>query len=359
MSVLRITLSLIIVCISHLPCIAQYEDLWNQYNEKNYETVLRQAMRLYPTHSKDAELNLLIGRALADTSNFVHAIPYLQQVVKVAPKQYAKTKSWAYYYLGMCYCHEKKIQDAKVSFAKCADNNPSENLQRLLGRTSAQFGFDDYYKTFIIKETPHFVFHFHPAALDSISDVQQYMQKHERAFDSIRAFFGNSVPNKIDFFVWHDRKIGKQILSTNVGFAKSEYQLIHSMYNQTVGHELTHVISHFAAPCRNKSRLVNEGTAVYFDLTSRDKFSSALKAMRRTRADSVSVRRLWEDLEVREAVLYPIAGAFIEMLILKEGKEKYLQLTADQRYTNAQKIYGDKLDEMIAWFEKELNSAIQ
>lgn len=334
---------------------AQYTDLWRRIDERNYIGVLAEALPLYADNNRDAELNLIIGIAIYDTSNYKAAIPYLEQAISYAPKKYYKVKSYAQLYLGLCYFQDRRIADTKKCFEECARNNPSETLKSNLSLIKTYYGLDDYFKMFVVKETPHIMFHFHPAAIDSIGELSKYIQKQVTAYDSLQVYFGDKLPGKIDFYVWNDGETARHHLAKSNAFATPATRLIHTGFKDTSGHEIAHTIVFYAAEYKNKTRLINEGTAVYFDQTNRNRYKIAKRALNRVKIDSLSVRALWEDLGLQEEVLYPVGGAFVETLILQGGKEKYLQLLADQRYSNAQKIYGDQLDEIIAWFEKELN----
>ncbi|UZT98050.1 hypothetical protein ODZ84_00325 [Chryseobacterium fluminis] len=60
--------------------------------------------------------------------------------------------------------------------------------------------------------------------------------------------------------------------------------------------------------------------------------------------DPVNIKEIWQNnRRAEESIIYPIAGAFIEYLI-QYDKEKFLQLTEDQTYENAVKIYDRKID---------------
>ncbi len=52
---------------------------------------------------------------------------------------------------------------------------------------------------------------------------------------------------------------------------------------------------------------------------------------------------------------YPLSGLFVEELISRFGKEKFLAFFTDQTYENALKLYGSETDTMIQEFQKRFN----
>ena len=84
------------------------------------------------------------------------------------------------------------------------------------------------------------------------------------------------MPKKIDFFVWTSREDAKKLMNAKLGFAKPSFCVVHSHYQQTKGHEMTHVIANYTSKISNKTRFINEGTAVCFDQTNR-KYTDQIK----------------------------------------------------------------------------------
>jgi hypothetical protein len=120
---------------------------------------------------------------------------------------------------------------------------------------------------------------------------------------------------------------------------------------------MTHVISYHSIDNIQSTSFVNEGIATYFDLSNGDKMSMAQKARKECK---IPIIELWrrEDIfrSVEQGQAYSIAAAFVGKLLNTKGKDKFMQLLANQTYENAITIYGAELDAMIKEFEEKLES---
>src|SRR5690606_29869589 len=94
---------------------------------------------------------------------------------------------------------------------------------------------------------------------------------------------------------------------SDLGFANPNFCIVHTHYQQTIGHEMTHVISHYTSEILNKSRFINEGTAVYFDQSRQDRLKQ-IKHWMATNNNQISVKDFWENgATYSEEVLYPLS----------------------------------------------------
>jgi hypothetical protein len=214
-------------------------------------------------------------------------------------------------------------------------------------------GLAAVYTNWMVVETEHFRFHFSVEA--RTINTNSFVASRESAFARINQFFGAKMPKKIDFFVWRSSEDAERAGLGTLGFARPEMCLVHSAGNQTRGHEMTHVICRQAVKPAKTSGLINEGIAVYFDQTGRDRLATARRAVREAKMESVSITDLWERLRAKsDSITYPVAAAFIERLHKKGGDEKLKQLAREQTLEAAKRIYGGELEAWIAEFEKEL-----
>ena len=126
--------------------------------------------------------------------------------------------------------------------------------------------------------------------------------------------------------------------------------------DQSPAHELVHVLSYYAVPApRVRTRLINEGVAVNFDLSGQDRLAAARAAARET--GSLRLTDLWEKADtVPENILYPVAAAWVERLLEHGGRDSFLALLRNQSLSSARRIYGDALDQWIVEFEHDLRS---
>lgn len=331
------------------------DKLWQMYNNQEYSAVIEKTLPLVKKHPKDANLNLLLGRAYTDNEQYAEATPFLEGAI-TQDKDNGWIKGWGLAYLGICKFMVEDYVKSKDCLKQSLAMNATENLNKFAAKRLALYGFDDVYNDFKVFEKPHIIFHFQPQAVNKIGDIEKYMSLRELAFDSLASYFSAKTPKKIDFFVWDSRDLAEKTLNKPLGFAKSDLCIIHSEIDQTTGHELTHVVSHYLPNMQNQTRLINEGAAMYFDMTSRNRIEMAKKA--RQYMDTLDIKAMWDNSEISASLLYPIAGAFVEHLIKAEGKDQFLRLYADQTLDNAYKVYGTNMDSIITSFQHLLGDTL-
>jgi hypothetical protein len=164
------------------------------------------------------------------------------------------------------------------------------------------------------------------------------------------------MPKKIDMFVWNSNDDARKVLGVTLGFSKPEFCIVHTLFNQTVGHEMTHVISNYTSEIKEKTRFINEGTAVCFDQTGRDG-EIQVKEWIKANNTKVSIKDLWlNNKPSADEILYPMSGLFVRRLIERFGKEKFLTFFKNQTYGNAQKVFGEQLELLIQDVENKVNT---
>jgi hypothetical protein len=206
-----------------------------------------------------------------------------------------------------------------------------------------------------VVETAHFCFRFSPLLHLDDRTTRDYIFRHEVAFETINQFFQADLPKKIDFFVWAGNPEAHAAGLGVLGFANPQMTLTHQSFEQTDGHEMTHVLCYYAFKPIKATRLVNEGVAVYFDQTKRNRFAEARRAVRSAGLDHISVAKLWTESQSQGAgVMYPVAAAFIERLRFNGGDEKLKQLLHNQTLDAALQIYGPELTDWMMQFDQDL-----
>ena len=185
----------------------------------------------------------------------------------------------------------QKYDESEKSLNACISLNATRNATNDAYGKSLLFGFNEFYKTWKIVETDHFRFHFQNG---NNADLEKYIALREKAYQKINDFFKSELPKKIDFYVWESREDAKKILRLDLGFAKPNFCIVHTLYQQTIGHEMTHVISDFTPAISNKTRFINEGTAVCFDLSRQDRLKQ-IKDWIVTNNKQISIRDFWDN----------------------------------------------------------------
>jgi len=326
-----------------------HNKLWQLYSDGDYEEVVKLSKTELANNSDDPDLNSLIGRSLTELQSYNEAVPYLQNVVSNNATD-APSKAWALNYLGKCYFAIGEYSKSQNCLIECIELNATKNATKSSIGWFGVFGFDSYFNDWKTIETKNFIFHIQPNT--KIRGPKEFIEEREDAFTKINSYFESTIPKKIDYFFWNSNRDAQNVGITELGYAKPEYCLIHSLYDQSVGHEMTHVITHHITRNPKKISLINEGTAVHFDQTGLDKLEIAKN---RLGNQYVSMIELWGDWEsLPPDISYPLAGAFVKYLIEKGGKEKFVELLKDQSFDNAALIYGEQLGEIISEFEEKL-----
>lgn len=204
----------------------------------------------------------------------------------------------------------------------------------------------EYSKDWEVIETENIKFHIQPD--HQIGDLTNFCSEREVAFKENNVFFKAVLYKKIDFFVWSNPEEGKKVLGEEIGFANSDFCIIHSRINQTKGHEITHILCDYGIKPNKKNRLINEGVAVAFDLTNRNRVELAKSANQ----ENIVLKDLMrEPYKFPESVVYPIGGALIEYLMENKEKDLIIKLLKEQTYEVLIETYGI---EIIEAFEQKI-----
>jgi len=330
----------------------QVEELNKMYMSKDFDQAIIKAKELLKNDPNNIDFKMILGRALTDIGNYKEAIPYLEYTVDNDLDNTWK-KAWALDYLGTCYFMLQKYDDSKKSLNDCISLNATRNATNDANGKSLLFGFDKFYNEWEIVESDNFRFHFQNM---SDSDIKNYISSRELAFQNINKFFESDLPKRIDFFVWNSKEDAKKIINANLGFALPGFCIVHSYYQQTKGHEMTHVISNFLTTIINKTGLINEGTSVCFDQTNQDR-ERQVKDWIKTNNKKISMEQIWTNWkDYPDELSYPLSGLFVKALLDDFGREKFIEFFGNQTYDNAKIVFGDELDKVIKEFENKINS---
>ena len=326
------------------------EHLWGLYKEGRFEDVVREGKVELTTGTPSAQINLAVGRALVDLEKFGEGLPYLEQAVRGDP---AKTwiYAWAQCYMGTGQYRLGNFEKARSAFIKGRDCAATLNATRYAVNNLKILGLAESYDDWTRLSTKHFAFHFSTNLAGF--DGEAFARSHEDAFDYISAWFGGGPQKPIRFFVWKDKNEALAANMPPLGFARPKLNLVHARAAQTVGHEMTHVISHHAMQPEYVTGLINEGISVYHDQTGRDQMALARAAIANDPALPVQVAlaALWEDWSLLPVeVSYPVGGAWVKVLIDEGGQEKFREFFKDQRLANAKVVYGNELQNWMDEF---------
>lgn len=330
---------------------SQIDNLWKLYNSHDFKSVIGKAKTLLENEPDNIDINLIIGRSYTDLGDFKSAVNFLETTV-TNDNNNSWRKAWALSCLGTCYFMLQDYDDSETSLNECIELNATKNATNNAYGQTLLFGFNEFYKTWKTVETDNFCFHFQDM---NDTEIENYTILREVAFKEINDFFKNSLPKKIDFYVWQSRDDAKKILRANLGFSKPNFCIVHTFYQQTIGHEMTHVISNYTSDISKKTRFINEGTAVCFDQSHQDRLKQ-IKDWISANNNQIRIKDCWENGDgYAEDILYPLSGLFVKELIDNFGEKKFLEFFGNQTYDNAKLVFGDKLDKVIQEFENMIN----
>lgn len=218
--------------------------------------------------------------------------------------------------------------------------------------------FFNLFNDWQIVERDKIVFYFQNPSV--VENQSEFIEKREKAFKNIQAFFKIDLPHKIDFFVWNTLEEPLAKFKIKLGFASPLDFSVYSFYKQTPGHEITHIFSHHLAKDVRKCRFINEGLAVCFDQTNMDKLSLAREYMNKNPLGKIQIKKIWQDGlgSLPEDFTYPLSGAFVKCLIDNLSEDEFKEFLKEQSYENAERLFGDKLEKIIGDFEKRLSNSV-
>ena len=327
-------------------------ELSDTYSKGQLEKSLELSNVLKSSEADNAEFNHLYGRTLADLSNFQDAVPILLKAIKLDNNK-TYISGWSHGYLGFCYFMLGQYDNSKSSLDNCIKLNSTTNSTKFASKRNFLYGFDSYFSTWKIIETKNIRFHIQYP--DKIVNIDSFINIREAALLKIVGILGSTLPKKIDFFVWDNKEEPMEKFKINLGFADPSSACVYAHKYQTISHEMAHVISFYIGKDVNKSALINEGIAVYFNMANDNKMTQLKTVILKGNYTNLKVMDFWNNFRnYSDDISYPFAGAFIQTLIDKYGIEKLKPLFINQTYDNAKKLFGEEFDSVISEFEKQI-----
>ena len=158
---------------------------------------------------------------------------------------------------------------------------------------------------------------------------------------------------RIKIFIYDNNEVARKIIGQNAGFAQATVGIIHTRINQTIGHELTHVLSRAINGRPPPNRILDEGLAVFLDLTRRDYFATGQKLLREDKLPTI--KQMLKQSKTRSEDWYPVAGTFVGFLCNQYGIKKFKRLWGSRERTfdkALRKVYKKSL-RRIEWEWRE------
>lgn len=330
------------------------KELGKLYSQKSFALLREQAAPVLKAQPENALVNLLVGRSYVDQNLNAKGKPFILNAIKYDDKN-SWIKGWGILYLSQIEFVEGDITAARKHLQNCISLNSTQNLKKSATGLMLLTGLDDFYNNWISIETENFRFKFQPQSV--VRNPNEFAKIREDALKQINSIFKVKLPKKIEFIVWNSLADAKKIGTKQLSVVRPKYSVVHVKYDAQPGHEITHILSYFLDNQQYKSRFINEGVSVAFDLDPSNKLEQAKEIKAKAQSDiNVSIKEAWEDPSVYPAwVYYSLAGELISRLLKEGGPEKLVKLITNQKYEVALELYGPSLSRIIADLEKEIN----
>ena len=355
--------------------------LWILSNQNKRSEVLEKGYKLISKYISDPDPYLAIGVVYKNQKKYDSAKFYLQKACKLDNDLTWKSAS-GHIHLSEVYlqCSEKNkaIEELKRTIAINKTNSSVHLARKMLDSLGVETVSSDNElrePNWTIVDAKHITYYFQDTT-NMTELVNKYVKDHEEAYIKINSTFQAVLPKKIIFYVWNDKALAKKILGRELGFSNSAKCITNIYIYQTIGHEMTHILSYWGwgFPRIRATQFINEGIAVAFDQSNDDKYKVARQAV--TGKNVHTVLDIWNEhtdefdlnLPIRDAIsnrnsgnnyesiLYPVGGAFITYLYEKSSPEQFKNLVKDQTVENAEKIYGKtNFTKMITEFNSLIN----
>ncbi len=234
-------------------------------------------------------------------------------------------------------------------FAQCrrADNQLPKSVENIRK-------FDTLGLPWLVYESDKIIYYFQDdSEINNINWVFLFANEHDVVYKAIDEVFNAQMPGKLHFFVWLDEAMAEKKLGGPLGWAIPAKCQCQTYRNQTLGHEMTHILSYWAGgvPPTTKTKFINEGVAVAFDYSGRDKIAMARKGLEGQNIQTVA--DIWAgNVQVSDDVIYPVGGAFMDFMYKQSTHDQFIALIKNQTIYDAYSIYGaGKMDSLIAQFD--------
>lgn len=342
-----------------------FSDIDNLFKQKKYNEAMAACNSYLKTDTTNAQVYDMIGRCYNALHQYTAAMPYFEKAIAMDNKATFVT-GWAYCDMGLAHIKTGDTAMGRSELYKTVELGQTRNsvttalnLLRKLSRgedlTADSKDVDlNTMPDWVVIEGAHIKYFFEDTVGISYL-VQRFITKHEQAFDTLNAVFETHLPVKISFYIWlHEERAQRVLHCPALGFSTPENYTVNTRINQTIGHEMTHVLSYWAwgrIPV-SRSKFINEGVAVAFDLAGEDKIAKAKRVV--TGHNLSSVMDTWEDGDAASGdFVYPVGGAFLEFLYRNGPLDDFKQLIKEQTIPAAKRIYGkQKFKDLVQQFDK-------
>jgi tetratricopeptide (TPR) repeat protein len=328
------------------------------FGQKRYEQVIAKGKQMIANDPGSAYVNQVVGSAYLRVLKYDSAIPFYTRAIEL-DNDSTYISGWARVGLGMAYLNtgkrEQGIQQELRAITVGAGVTIVKKGKEVLDSVEYELPERQYDKNYlpdwVTIQSPVITYKFQDT-IGSTAFVYKFIQLHDSAYYKLRDTFRSVPPAKPIVHVWSDPEIAKKVLHRSLGFSFSKQCFSHVSRYQSVGHELSHILSFWSWGTANTgySKFINEGIAVCFDQGNYDKYAYARQVVAKYGTDVLKVWKNEKDYD--DDVLYPLGGAFVQYMYEHSTPEQFRQLVKQQKLDNVRVIYGAQFDTMVADFDK-------
>jgi hypothetical protein len=181
------------------------------------------------------------------------------------------------------------------------------------------------HRNWLSYKSEHFIFHYAPDYPHS-NEIAAFASTRDKAFEHNCAYLNVSLQDKIDFYIYD---------TLDEGFAIPDWNVIEADDDQSIGHEMTHLIAYHIAGERQKIKFLDEGLATWLNHTTRSKshHEVAWELMQKNGFPPLGELGNSRTFRHQKTPPYYPAASFVGYLIGNYGVDKFRQLwIANARY---------------------------
>jgi hypothetical protein len=194
----------------------------------------------------------------------------------------------------------------------------------------------------------------------SEGDRAAFVRQADETWVRLAVFFGGEPDRCADVLVWPDAAMAAKVAGVPVlGYSFAELWVVHTLAGLPLGRDLAPLFLKWVTRPAEPARFFTEGVAEICDGSDgSSRLAAARVALAAAEITEVDIPRWWQDHQTLPwGALKPVAGAFVQTLLDRGGKEKLLLLLQKPTYVQARDIYGrEPLQTIIAEFTESLQA---
>lgn len=212
-------------------------------------------------------------------------------------------------------------------------------------RVTRRAGQAPAYDGWVALESRHVVVR-HPADHPGAAQMREYAARLDAAYESSRRRLGVAFDDKVTVYLYADKEQGLRFTGRPLAFASPGERAVHQTMENTIGHELTHVVALGIGYAQVP--LFGEGVAVWLDGDTDDlHHERAAELLAAGKLPTLGT--LLSNFRDDESVTYPAAGSFCGFVITTCGIEAFRRVyVAPDPVASAPSTLGKSLETLDA-----------